>query len=186
MARPSSSWLTGLRRQRPAEQPGLIYSRINNPDLEILEDRLALWEGAETGLVFSTGMAAISTTLLTLLRPGDTIVHSEPVYGGTEFLIRNILPKFGITPVAFGGSSGRRSVTEAIAKARGQGPTGIIYVGRRPIRPTRWSTSAPAPRRRRRSPARNAGGHWWRSTTRCWGRCGNSRWSLAPTWRFTR
>ena len=125
----------GLREKRPAEEPGLIYSRINNPDLEILEDRLALWEGAETGLVFSTGMAAISTTLLSYLRPGDTIVHTEPVYGGTEFLIRNILPKFGITPVAFGGSSGRRGVKEAIAKATGKGPIGMIFI-ETPANPT--------------------------------------------------
>jgi methionine-gamma-lyase len=49
----------GLREMRPAEEPGLIYSRINNPDLEILEDRLGLWDGAESTLVFSSGMAAI-------------------------------------------------------------------------------------------------------------------------------
>ena len=79
----------GLREMRPAEEPGLIYSRINNPDLEILEDRLGLWDGAESSLVFSSGMAAISTTLWTFLRPGDVLVHSEPLYGGTEFLVHN-------------------------------------------------------------------------------------------------
>lgn len=54
----------GKRAARPAEDPGLIYSRINNPDLEVLEDRLALWEEAEKGLAFSSGMSAIATTLL--------------------------------------------------------------------------------------------------------------------------
>ena len=99
----------GLREKRRAEEPGLIYSRINNPDLEILEDRLGLWDGAESTLVFSSGMAAISTTLWTFLRPGDVVVHSEPLYGGTEFLVHNILPQFGIQPEGFGtGGAGAR------------------------------------------------------------------------------
>src|SRR6202045_3462221 len=51
----------GLRQKRPNEEPGLIYSRINNPDLQMLEDRLALWDQAEASLVFASGMAAIST-----------------------------------------------------------------------------------------------------------------------------
>ncbi|MEE8276569.1 MAG: PLP-dependent transferase, partial [Alphaproteobacteria bacterium] len=91
----------GLREQRPAEEPGLIYSRINNPDLQILEDRLTLWDDAESGLVFSSGMAAIATSLLTYLRPGDVIVHSDPLYGGTDYLVHTILPQFGIERVGF-------------------------------------------------------------------------------------
>ena len=47
----------GLRQKRPNEEPGLIYSRINNPDLEMLEDRLAIWDQAEASLVFASGMA---------------------------------------------------------------------------------------------------------------------------------
>jgi methionine-gamma-lyase len=65
----------GLRAMRPTEEPGLVYSRPVNPDLEILEDRLTVWDGAEAALVFSSGMAAISTTLLTFLRPDDVLVH---------------------------------------------------------------------------------------------------------------
>ena len=53
----------GKREAEKGEEPGLIYSRINNPDLEVLEDRLALWEDADKGLTFSSGMAAISTCL---------------------------------------------------------------------------------------------------------------------------
>ena len=60
----------GLREKRPNEEPGLIYSRINNPDLEMLEDRLAIWDEAEASLVFASGMAAISTTLWAYVRPG--------------------------------------------------------------------------------------------------------------------
>ena len=91
----------GLRKRGTNEERGLIYSRINNPDLQILEERLTLWDEAEDALCFSSGMAAIATTLLTFLRPGNVVVYSEPVYGGSEYLLRNILPQFGITPIGF-------------------------------------------------------------------------------------
>jgi methionine-gamma-lyase len=91
----------GLRRQNPGEEMGLIYSRLNNPDLEVLEDRLTLWDEAEAAAVFASGMAAISTTLLAFVRPGDLILHSEPVYGGTDFLLKQILPQFGVQVVGF-------------------------------------------------------------------------------------
>jgi len=91
----------GLRERAPSEQMGLIYSRLNNPSLEILEDRLTLWDEAEAAAAFESGMAAISTTLLTLLRPGDVIAFSEPIYGGTEYLLHNTLPEFGIETVSF-------------------------------------------------------------------------------------
>ena len=53
----------GLREKRRGEEIGLIYSRINNPNLEVLEDRLAVWDGAEKALAFASGMAAISTSV---------------------------------------------------------------------------------------------------------------------------
>ena len=125
----------GLRDQRPAEEPGLIYSRLNNPDLEILEDRLGLWDGAESSLVFSSGMAAISTTLWTFLRPGSVILHSEPLYGGTEFLLQNILPQFGIKPEGFSAGGAGRSIWDALEAARGSGPIGAILL-ETPANPT--------------------------------------------------
>ena len=125
----------GLREKRRAEEPGLIYSRINNPDLEILEDRLGLWDGAESTLVFSSGMAAISTTLWTFLRPGDVIVHSEPLYGGTEFLVHNILPQFGIRPEGFGTGGAGRALEMAIEAAKQHGRIAVIYV-ETPANPT--------------------------------------------------
>src|SRR6185369_17557413 len=91
----------GRRKQRPGEKSGLVYSRFNNPNFEILEDRLAVWDDAERSAVFASGMAAISTMMLALLRPGDTVLHSRPLYGGTETLLRNQLPAFGIKPVGF-------------------------------------------------------------------------------------
>lgn len=89
----------GLAERAPGEEFGLVYSRFNNPNLEILEDRLAIWEEAEKALVFASGMAAISTTLLALSGPGDVVANSEPLYGGTEGLLLNVMPRFGITHV---------------------------------------------------------------------------------------
>jgi methionine-gamma-lyase len=125
----------GLRDVRPAEEAGLIYSRINNPDLEILEDRLTLWDNAEAAVVFCSGMAAISTTLLTFLRPGDVTIHSDPMYGGTEFLVGQILPRFGIRSVTFGAGSRGRSLEEAVSAAKAIGRPRVIYV-ETPANPT--------------------------------------------------
>src|SRR5574342_386653 len=86
----------GLRAKTEGEPAGLIYSRINNPDLEILEERLKLWDQAEACTAFSSGMAAIGTSLLAYVRPGDIVVHSEPLYGGTEYLLEQILPRFNV------------------------------------------------------------------------------------------
>jgi methionine-gamma-lyase len=91
----------GLREQAPGESLGLIYSRLNNPDLEILEDRLTLWDESESASVHTSGMAAIATTAFAFLRPGDVLLHSEPVYGGTEYLFTHVLPQFGIDVRSF-------------------------------------------------------------------------------------
>lgn len=91
----------GLREAGPEERLGLIYSRLNNPNLEILEDRLTLWDEGDTSAVFESGMAAITTSLLTFLRPGDVLLHSEPLYGGTDHFIHHVLPQFGIEAVGF-------------------------------------------------------------------------------------
>jgi len=91
----------GLREQRSGEELGLIYSRLNNPDLEILEGRIALWDDAESCAVFESGMAAITTSLLTYLTPGDVLVHSEPLYGGCDHFVKHYLPRLGIIPVGF-------------------------------------------------------------------------------------
>src|SRR5262249_37103335 len=88
---------TAGRREPPAEgRSGLVYSRFNHPNLEIIEDRLAVYEGAEEGLVFSSGMAAITTAILCYVRPGDVVLHSRPLYGGTEILIEKTLTSLGI------------------------------------------------------------------------------------------
>lgn len=96
----------GLREKDPGEEPGLIYSRLNNPGLEILEDRLTIWDEAEAATAFESGMAAISTTVLSFLRPGQVVAFPEPIYGGTEYLFHEILPQFGIECVCFPASEG--------------------------------------------------------------------------------
>jgi methionine-gamma-lyase len=125
----------GLREKARGEEPGLIYSRINNPDLEILEDRLCLWDDAEAGLVFASGMAAISTTLLTYARPGDVIVHSEPIYGGTQFLVHNVLPKFNVDRIGF--AAGEPGALErALAAAQDAGRHVAMIFVETPANPT--------------------------------------------------
>ena len=125
----------GLRQKRPNEEPGLIYSRINNPDLEMLEDRLAIWDQAEASLVFASGMAAISTTLWAYARPGTVIIHSGPVYGGTDFLLKKILPQFGVTSIGFLSEGGNSAMEEAVSSARGRGPIAALYI-ETPANPT--------------------------------------------------
>lgn len=79
----------GLREKNKNEELGLIYSRINNPNLEILENRLGLWDKADDCAVFESGMSAISTVLLEFLKPGDLLLFSSPIYGGTDHFINH-------------------------------------------------------------------------------------------------
>lgn len=78
-------------------EPGNIYTRINNPTNDILEQRLAALEGGIAAVVTASGTAAIATSLLTLLRAGDHIVASSSLYGGTYNLLNVTLPRHGIT-----------------------------------------------------------------------------------------
>lgn len=89
----------GLREAREGEQPGMIYSRLSNPGLEILEQRVAYLDGTDRGLSFSSGMGGISTVLLTFLRPGDVLLHSRPLYGGTDHLVTSTLDEMGVSRV---------------------------------------------------------------------------------------
>ncbi|MHA7942043.1 O-acetylhomoserine aminocarboxypropyltransferase/cysteine synthase family protein [Formosa sp. 3Alg 14/1] len=78
-------------------EPGYIYTRLNNPTNDVLEQRLAAIEGGLAAVVTASGTAAISTTLLTLLKAGDHIVASSSLYGGTYNLLAVTLPRHGIT-----------------------------------------------------------------------------------------
>ena len=123
----------GLREKEPDEALGLIYSRINNPNLEILEDRLAVWDKADRALVFSSGMAAISTAMLALTRPGDTVLYAAPAYGGTEYLFDRILPRYGVKVaqvLATGGTEVLKQAIRATAAkaAEGGGRLAVVYL----------------------------------------------------------
>jgi methionine-gamma-lyase len=91
----------GIREKEQDEELGLIYSRLNNPDLEILENRLCLWDSAEDCAVFESGMSAISTAMMEFMEPGDLLLYSRPVYGGTDHFINHFLKKMKIKAVGF-------------------------------------------------------------------------------------
>ena len=108
----------GVTGVRPGGAEGLVYGRFNGPDQEILEDRLALWEDAEEALTFSSGMSAIATTFLALVKPGDVIVHSAPLYAATETLIGRILGKMGVTWRDFPAGATQPEIEAVIAAAK--------------------------------------------------------------------
>jgi methionine-gamma-lyase len=125
----------GVTGKRPGGAEGLIYSRFNGPNQEILEDRLSIWENADDALSFSSAMSAIATLFLTFVQPGDVIVHSGPLYAATEGLIAKILSKFGITYVDFPSGSTRDEIDAAIERAKGMGRVALIYL-ESPANPT--------------------------------------------------
>lgn len=78
------------------EQPGHIYGRNTNPTVAVFEEKVRLLEGAEAATSFATGMAAISNTLFTLLRPGDRVVTVKDTYGGTNKIFTEFLPQINV------------------------------------------------------------------------------------------
>jgi methionine-gamma-lyase len=125
----------GVTGKIPGGAEGLIYSRFNGPNQEILEDRFALWENADDALAFSSGMAAIATLLLTFVRPGDCVVHSGPLYAATETLIAKILGQFGIAWIDFPSGATREEIDAAIASGKAKGRVSLIYL-ESPANPT--------------------------------------------------
>nr|WP_243450668.1 cystathionine gamma-synthase family protein [Polymorphobacter glacialis] len=125
----------GVTGVRPGGAEGLVYGRFNGPDQEILEDRLALWEDAEEALTFSSGMSAIATTFLALVKPGDVIVHSAPLYAATETLIGRILGKLGVTWLDFPAGATQPEIEKVIEAAKAKGRIAAIYL-ESPANPT--------------------------------------------------
>ena len=78
-------------------EPGFIYTRLNNPTNDILEQRLAALEGGVAAVATASGQSAVATTLLVMLKSGDHIVASNSLYGGTYNLLKVTLPRLGIT-----------------------------------------------------------------------------------------
>jgi cystathionine beta-lyase/cystathionine gamma-synthase len=129
--------MAGRAQRLPDEIPDLVYSRFNHPNAEILEDRMVPLEpGAQAALVFNSGMAAIMTALLTFARPGQSIVYTVPIYGGTQHLIQDFLEPLGIAgiPVPAGQTE---EIDEAIRSAKN---LGIVLI-ETPANPTIIMTS---------------------------------------------
>jgi methionine-gamma-lyase len=124
----------GVTGKRPGGAEGLVYSRFNGPNQEILEDRLGIWEGAEDALAFSSGMSAIATLFLAMVKPGDTIVHSGPLYAATETLIARILGRFGVHWLDFPAGATREEIDAVLQKAS-SGNVPLIYL-ESPANPT--------------------------------------------------
>lgn len=118
----------GLREANSGEQIGLIYSRLNNPNLQILEERLSQWDDAEECAFFESGMSAITTTLLQLLSPGDLLLFSNPLYGGTNHFIKHILTKFGINIIGFNSEDEEASIIKAIQETGYSDKLKAIYI----------------------------------------------------------
>ena len=116
------------RKPAPEGGAGLVYSRFNHPNSEIVEDRLAVFEGAETALVFASGMAAIATTVLATARPGDVILHSQPLYGGTETLLAKSFAPFGIGAEGFADGTSEAAMQAAAERAMARGRVSLVLV----------------------------------------------------------
>ncbi len=114
---------------------GLIYTRFNNPNLQIVEERLAVLEHANACAVFSSGMAAILTSLLSVADPGQMVLRSRPLYGGTETLFDTLLAKLGIGSVGFVDGVDPGAVRAAAEQALARGPLAAIFV-ETPANPT--------------------------------------------------
>ena len=128
-------YVSGRKEPPSGSGAGLVYSRFNHPNSEIVEERLAVYEGAEAGIVFSSGMSAIATTLLAYARPGDVVLHSQPLYGGTETLLAKTLGNLGIGAVGFIDGVDEAVMRQAADKAMKQGKVSMIFI-ETPANPT--------------------------------------------------
>ncbi|KQZ81347.1 methionine gamma-lyase [Mesorhizobium sp. Root157] len=121
-------YTSGRKEPPKGTAAGLVYSRFNHPNSEIVEDRLAVYEETEACILFSSGMSAIATAILAYARPGDVVLHSQPLYGGTETLLSRTLAGFGIGAVGFSDGVDGNSVRKAAKEAAAKGKVSIILV----------------------------------------------------------
>ncbi|WP_038974417.1 cystathionine gamma-synthase family protein [Bradyrhizobium genomosp. III] len=128
-------FVAGRREPPEGMGAGLVYSRFNHPNSEIVEDRLSIYERTESCALFSSGMAAIATTILAFVRPGDVILHPQPLYGGTETLLTNTLPRLSIGAVGFADGIDEAAVKQASEEAMGKGRVSMILI-ETPANPT--------------------------------------------------
>lgn len=125
----------GLSEQKQGEEMGLIYSRLNNPDLEILENRLCLWDKAEDCAVFESGMSAIATAMMEFMEPGDLLLYSRPVYGGTDHFINHFLKKLNIESIGFSPIDTKEEIIEKVMASGRADRLAMIHI-ETPANPT--------------------------------------------------
>lgn len=90
----------GRAKPAPGESVDLIYARLSHPNAQILEDQIVPLEpGAESAAVFNSGMAAITTTFFTFCPPGSSVVHTTPLYGGTQLFLDSMLTPLGVRSI---------------------------------------------------------------------------------------
>jgi methionine-gamma-lyase len=128
-------YVAGRREPPQGMGAGLVYSRFNHPNSEIVEDRLAVYERSENCALFSSGMAAIATTVLAFVRPGDVILHSQPLYGGTETLFAKTLAGLSIGAAEFADGLDESAVQLAADEAMRKGRVAMIFI-ETPANPT--------------------------------------------------
>lgn len=128
-------FVSGRREPPEGMGAGLVYSRFNHPNSEIVEDRLAIYERTESCALFSSGMSAISTAVLAFARPGDVILHSQPLYGGTETLFTKTLAGFSIKAVGFADGIDEGVIRAAAEEAMRKGRVAMIFI-ETPANPT--------------------------------------------------
>jgi methionine-gamma-lyase len=121
-------YVAGRREPEQGRAAGLVYSRFNHPNAEIVEDRLAAYEGAGAGILFSSGMSAIATTILAFAKPGDVILHSQPLYGGTETLIAKTLAGFGMHGLGFQDGTDEAALRDAAEAAMRLGLVAVVMI----------------------------------------------------------
>lgn len=125
----------GITGKRAGGPEGLVYGRFNGPDQEILEDRLALWEGADDAAVFSTGMSAITTALMAHVKSGEMILHSGPLYAATEKLIDAVFGRLDVEYANFAAGAPLAEVRALIERSRAKRRIAVIYL-ESPANPT--------------------------------------------------
>jgi len=117
------------------EDEACIYSRLDHPNLQMVERRLAALDRAADAAVFASGMAAISAVMLAFLKPGESLLTSRPIYGGTDALVHNELTAFDIRPFGIADATDEGAIREAAERAMQHGPIGLVHL-ETPANPT--------------------------------------------------
>ena len=114
------AWATGAEEMPEGEKLGGIYTRLGTPNTQLLEARLAVLDGTEQAVVFGSGMAAITSTLFELCAPGEVLLYTTPVYGGTDMFIHYYLQQYKVnTHLVLRGQTAEEVMTEVGAKYPG-------------------------------------------------------------------